>query len=354
MDLNDHKQLLDNISTSILWLDDELIVQYANPSAENLLAMSARHLINKPLPANLFADPKALEQLEEHIKSGHPFTNREAELCLHNFQRIHVDYSVTPLRQANQNSLIIIELRPLDRLLRISKEDSLIHNHQATRALVRGVAHEIKNPLGGIRGAAQLLAKAINDKSLKEYTDVIIEEADRLRNLADQMLGPRKLPRYQATNILECLERVRSLILAETPSSLVIVRDYDPSIPELMADSGQLIQALLNITRNAQQALHEGHTPNGRITFRTRVARQFTIGDQRYRLILKIEIEDNGPGISSELLDTLFYPMVSGRANGTGLGLSISQSIINQHKGLIECDSKAGSTCFRLLLPLIS
>ncbi|HCB40980.1 MAG TPA: PAS domain-containing sensor histidine kinase, partial [Gammaproteobacteria bacterium] len=245
------------------------------------------------------------------------------------------------------------ELRPLDRLMRISREDNLINAHHATRALVRGVAHEVKNPLGGIRGAAQLLARELPDDSLREYTDIIIAEVDRLRNLVDQMLGPRKLPKWAQINIHEILERVRSVLTAETGDPVVIERDYDPSLPEMCGDKDQLIQAILNIVRNAKQALMDDEEQkNPTVILRTRALRQFTIGHTRHRLILLVEIEDNGPGISQEMQETMFYPMISGRASGTGLGLSISQSIINQHHGLVECESSPGKTTFRLLLPL--
>jgi two-component system nitrogen regulation sensor histidine kinase GlnL len=266
-------------------------------------------------------------------------------------QTATADYTVTPVTDGRLRTLLV-EVRPLDRLLRISREDGLLSDHQATRALIRGVAHEVKNPLGGIRGAAQLLARELTDPDLKDYTNVVIAEADRLRNLVDRMLGPRAIPQLKPTNIHEVLERVRSIVEVETKGTVKLVRDYDPSLPDLNADADQLIQATLNIVRNSLQALNENRDQkHPTITLRTRPLRQFTIGTIRYRLTMLVEIEDNGPGIDKELIETIFYPMVSGRAKGTGLGLSISQSIISQHHGLIECDSKPGKTIFRLLLP---
>jgi len=219
--------------------------------------------------------------------------------------------------------------------------------------LVRGLAHEIKNPLGGIRGAAQLLARQLPEESLRDYTNVIIEEADRLRNLVDRMLGSNKLPSLAMTNIHEVLERVCSLVEAESQGCITLARDYDPSLPDVLIDREQMIQAVLNIVRNAMQAISsQNELRLGRITLRSRALRQFTIGHVRHRLVARVEIIDNGPGIPAELQDTLFYPMVSGRPDGTGLGLAITQNIISQHQGLIECESHAGHTAFSIYLPL--
>jgi len=244
-------------------------------------------------------------------------------------------------------------VHPRDRLLRITKEEAQLSKQETTKLLVRGLAHEIKNPLGGIRGAAQLLSRELPEEHLKDYTNVIIEEADRLRNLVDRMLGSNKLPSLAMTNVHEVLERVCSLVDAESQGRITLVRDYDPSIPEVLVDREQMIQAVLNIVRNAMQALTSGNEAHmGRITLRTRALRQFTIGHTRHRLVVKTEIIDNGPGIPPELQDTLFYPMVSGRPDGTGLGLAITQNIISQHQGLIECESHPGHTVFSIFLPL--
>jgi two-component system nitrogen regulation sensor histidine kinase GlnL len=214
--------------------------------------------------------------------------------------------------------------------------------------LVRGLAHEIKNPLGGLRGAAQLLDMELSDPELKEYTQIIIAESDRLQGLMDKMLGPNKPPQKSPLNIHEVLERIRTLVQAESTGNIVIHADYDPSIPDIIADKNQLIQALLNIVRNAVQAINK----QGLIMFKTRIHRQMTIGRKRYRLTLRIDIMDNGPGIEPDMMHQIFYPMITGRAEGTGLGLSIAQSLINHHNGLIECTSEPGNTVFSIYLPL--
>lgn len=347
-----HKRLLDHLTTAVVLLDEELLIRYLNPAAEMLLSLSAKRALGQSLPACFSESPEAAAALKRCVDDGHPFTRREARLQLTPEHEVTVDYSVAQLSDKGRDPMLLMEMQQLDRMLRISREDALIHAYQATRALVRGVAHEIKNPLGGIRGAAQLLERALPDPELSEYTRVIIDETDRLRNLADRMLGPRRLPNFSSINIHECLEHVRQLAIAEQPGQVRFERDYDPSLPEVAADRDQIIQVLLNLVRNAVQALTESPTEHPRIILRTRVLRQFTIGAQRHRLVARIDIEDNGPGISEELRETLFYPMVSGRAAGSGLGLSIAQSIISQHQGLLECESVSGKTLFTLLLPL--
>ena len=236
----------------------------------------------------------------------------------------------------------------MDWRLRISREENIIAQHHTTRALVRNLAHEIKNPLGGLRGAAQLLERELPDPALREYTRIIIGEADRLRNLVDRMLGPNQLPIHSDVSIHEIMERVRSLVEAEAPSGVRIERDYDPSIPPLWGDADRLIQAMLNVVRNAVQAVGR----RGVITLRSRVQRQYTIGAKRHKLVARLDVVDDGPGIPPGQQEQIFYPMISGRPDGTGLGLSIAQSIINQHGGLIECASRPGETVFTLLLPL--
>ncbi len=349
------KRLLDNLSTAVLLVDDGLKVRYLNPAAEMLLAISRTRALEAPL-GDVFielGDEDPLNALRNTLRTAHPFTKREAHLKV-GLHEIVVDYTVAALIAPGERTLLLIEMQQMDRLLRISREEALLANHSATRQLIRGVAHEIKNPLGGIRGAAQLLARALPPEAdLGEYTNIIVEETDRLRNLADRMLGPRKLPHLQDVNIHECLERVRSLVLVEAEGRVHIQRDYDPSLPELRADPDQLIQAILNITGNALQALMENPSDRApRITLRSRPLRQFTIGAVRHRLVMRIEIIDNGPGIPEQLIESIFYPMVSGRAAGTGLGLSIAQDIIHQYHGLIECESKPGETVFSILLPL--
>ena len=347
-----HRLLLDNLTTATLLLNDELRLEYMNPAAEMLLAISGQRSHGQFISELFTESPEALNALHQAVVQAHPFTKREAHLTSLNGQSLVVDYAVTPILSRG-TTLLLLEVHPRDRLLRISKEEAQLSKQETTKMLVRGLAHEIKNPLGGIRGAAQLLARELPATELRDYTDVIIEEADRLRNLVDRMLGSNKLPALSPTNIHEVLERVCSLVDLESQGSITLVRDYDPSIPELLVDREQMIQAVLNIVRNAMQALaSQPEQRLGRITLRTRSLRQFTIGHTRHRLVCKVEIIDNGPGIPAELQETLFYPMVSGRADGTGLGLAITQTILSQHQGLIECESHPGHTLFSIFLPL--
>lgn len=348
------RRLLENLSTAVVLLDDHLCVLYVNPAAEQLFATSSTHLMGQPVEQFCWENDKSLEDLRSALRELHPYTKREAQLHFPtSSQPAVVDYTVTPLVDPGTQKQVLLELRPLDRLMRISREDNLFAANQATRALVRGVAHEVKNPLGGIRGAAQLLSRELADPQLQEYTEIIINETDRLRNLVDKMLGPRKPLEFHRVNIHLVLERVRAIINAEIGNMIAVERDYDPSLPEVWADSDQLIQAVLNIVRNACQALLENpNQEKPRVIIRSRAMRQFTIGSIRHRLTCLVEVEDNGPGISKELSETLFYPMVSGRPQGTGLGLSIAQSIVQQHRGLIECESMSGRTLFRILIPI--
>ncbi|AIN60650.1 MULTISPECIES: nitrogen regulation protein NR(II) [Pseudomonas] len=347
-----HRLLLDNLTTATLLLNAELRLEYMNPAAEMLLAVSGQRSHGQFISELFTESAEALNSLRQAVEQAHPFTKREAQLTSLTGQSITVDYAVTPILHQGQ-TLLLLEVHPRDRLLRITKEEAQLSKQETTKMLVRGLAHEIKNPLGGIRGAAQLLARELPEDGLRDYTNVIIEEADRLRNLVDRMLGSNKLPSLSMTNIHEVLERVCSLVEAESQGGITLVRDYDPSLPDVLIDREQMIQAVLNIVRNAMQAIAgQNELRLGRITLRSRAVRQFTIGHVRHRLVARIEIIDNGPGIPAELQDTLFYPMVSGRPDGTGLGLAITQNIISQHQGLIECESHAGHTTFSIYLPL--
>lgn len=346
-----HKLLLDNLSTAIIQVDHHLCLTYLNPAAEMLFACGANRAIGLPVDQLFYETDSTPEAWKQAAVAGHPFTKRESQITLPNGAQNIVDYTVSPVLTP-EGYCLVVELQARDRLLRISREEELFAQQETLRTLVRGMAHEIKNPLGGIRGAAQLLERALPDDSLKDYTEVIISEADRLRNLVDRMLGPRKMPNFTALNIHKVLEHVYALIRAEADPQLRLIRDYDPSIPDLNGDQEQLIQAILNIVRNAMQALEESGQQDRSITFRTRAKRQFTLGSERHRLLCQVDIIDNGPGIPTELLETLFYPLVTGRAEGTGLGLSIAQTILHQHHGLIECESRPGETRFRLLIPL--
>jgi len=354
MTINDalHRLLLDNLTTATLLLNADLRLEYMNPAAEMLLAVSGQRSHGQFISELFTESSEALSALRQAVEEAHPFNKREAVLTAVTGQTLTVDYAVTPILNRGE-TLLLLEVHPRDRLLRITKEEAQLSKQETTKLLVRGLAHEIKNPLGGIRGAAQLLARELPNEDLKDYTNVIIEEADRLRNLVDRMLGSNKLPALAMANVHEVLERVGSLIEAESQGSIILVRDYDPSIPDVLIDREQMIQAVLNIVRNAMQAIgSQNELRLGRITLRTRTLRQFTIGHIRHRLVARLEIIDNGPGIPAELQDTIFYPMVSGRADGTGLGLAITQNIISQHQGLIECESHPGHTVFSIFLPL--
>jgi len=351
-----HRRILENLSTAVFLLDHSLRVAYINPAAEMLLKISHKRILSSSFN-DLFAklETQLINEMHAILESGHTYTQRECELFLHNGTRLLADCTVSayPLTSTNEPSLII-ELQSKDRLIRITREEQLHENQETAKILIRGLAHEIKNPLGGIRGAAQLLEAELSDEALHDYTKVIIDEADRLRNLVDRMLGSNKALSISDINIHEILERVCALIHAESGGSVRLIKDYDPSIPILKGDKGQLIQAFLNITKNALQALSKqasiGQTAS--ITIRSRTMRQFTIGHTRHRLVAKIEFIDNGPGIPKEFIQNIFYPMISGRAEGTGLGLSITQNILANHQGLVECESQPGETNFIVYLPL--
>jgi len=348
-----HNVLIDHLSTAVLQLNRDLQIEYLNPAAEILLEISRRRIYGQKISQAFFENEGSLAALESAVISGYPYTKRETEILLPTGKKLLLDYTVTPIMSLNSTDSLLIELYPRDHMKRISQEDEFIATHQTSKELVRSLAHEIKNPLGGIRGAAQLISRSFKDEALKDYTQVIIEESDRLRDLVDRLLGPRKLPETEALNIHKVIERVNQLITVESEKQLTILRDYDPSIPDIVGDKSQLIQALLNITRNAMQALLENHQTNDKcITIVTRALRQFTIGTKRHRLVCCISVIDNGPGIPDALLKTLFYPMVSGRPDGTGLGLSIAQSIVHQHHGLIECNSQPDNTEFNIYLPI--
>lgn len=346
---DDALRVLELMTTSVLVLDRRLHVHYMNPAAEMLFALSFRLARGQAYEALAGGADAMVDGMRRCLTTGHPYTERELHLMLPGERPITVDCTVSPMSEDESTPLeLLVELRQVDRLLKISREEQLVAQHHTSRMLVRNLAHEIKNPLGGIRGAAQLLEGEFEDEALKEYTRIIIGEADRLRNLVDRMLGPNQLPNYRLVNVHEMLERVRALVQAESGGALVIERDYDPSIPPIVADADQLIQAILNIVRNAAQALEH----QGSILLRTRVQRQFTIGQRRHKLVVRLDIVDNGPGIPDSLREEIFYPMISGRADGTGLGLSIAHTLISQHGGLVECASRPGETVFTLYLPL--
>lgn len=345
--------VLDNLATGVLLLGSGFQITYLNAAAEDLLAASAQRVVGLQAES-LFVDaPKKRTIFREAMSSHQVFTERKAKLILHDRSEITVDYVVTPLNMGSEAALLL-ELQSMDRTLRIDREEALISAHDTSRNLVRGLAHEIKNPLGGIRGASQLLAQELDRTELVEYTDIIMAEVERLRELVDRLLGPTSPGKFSMVNIHEVCQRVATLVEAETERKLVIRKDYDPSIPELLGDREQLVQAILNLLRNAMQALDTADMigRGGEIAMRSRIVNNFTIGKHQHRSVCRLDIIDNGPGIPPEIADRIFYPMISGRAAGTGLGLPIAQSVINQHQGLIQCETRPGETRFSVFLPL--
>ncbi len=342
-------RVLDGMATALLLFDGRLRLEYINPAGENLFSVSARHLLGQPFHALIEADRGLEAQMRTVLAEQHPLTRHEVALALGNQAPAMFDLTALPLIDPGQPVELLVELHPVNRLLRIAREEGKQAQERTTREILRGLAHEVKNPLGGLRGAAQLLERQLDSEELKEYTQVIIDEADRLQTLMDRMLGPTRVPAMAPLNIHSVLERVLRLMQAEEAGSVVLARDYDPSIPEVQGDVGQLVQAVLNIVRNARQAVDDVH---GRITLRTRIERMCTIGRRRHNLAARIEVIDNGPGIPEEMQERIFFPMVTGRAEGTGLGLSIAQNIVQQHDGVIEVDSVPGRTVFAILLPI--
>ncbi|MCK5902616.1 MAG: PAS domain-containing protein [Cocleimonas sp.] len=339
-------ELSDILTTAVVLLDTALCVSYMNVAAEVLFGQSRQRVMGKPC-SYLFNTHIAAHYLEFALHNRDPQTLRECTLkTMH--EEIIVDCIASPLRYEGDLEGVIVELRRIDQQLRLSREHQLWKEQEATQTLVRGLAHEIKNPLGGVRGAAQLLEGELIDPELKEYTHIIISEADRLKVLVDRMLGSPHPQKKEPINIHEVLERVRKLVQSDLPEQVKLRFDYDPSIPELCADKDRLIQIVLNITGNAVKAVGN----QGLILFRTRVMRYLTLNRKTYRLVLRLEIIDDGEGVPKALQDKVFFPMISGSAEGTGLGLSIAQSLANKHNGLIEFESKPGRTRFVLLLPI--
>jgi two-component system nitrogen regulation sensor histidine kinase GlnL len=337
--------ILDGLSTAVIVLDEALRVDSLNAAAEHLFAISRRHAIGAELSVAVPHLGLHVQRLREALAAGTGFIERELRLQRNGDEPLTVDCMVTPTMTGKPG--LLMEITAVDRHLRSTRDEWLVTSQQASRELVRGLAHEIKNPLGGIRGAAQLLEREFPDSQHREYTRVIIREVDRLQNLVNRMLGPNRAPQKSFINIHEVLEHVRRLIEAEAVPGVTVVRDYDPSVPDIEVDKEQLIQAVLNIARNALQALNG----NGRITMRSRTRRQITMAGQRHRIVAQIDIEDSGAGIPEQLLEKIFYPMVTTRAEGTGLGLPIAQYLIHSHGGMIECKSRPGCTVFSIYLP---
>ena len=334
----------DILATAVLIVDEERVTRYINPAAENMLGISALHALGRPL-ISLTTDCTVLVRVVDHaLSEGSSFTEHDLELPI-NGHSVVLCATVTPLE--GEQGVAVIELHPAAGNVRIARDEQVMAQSQASQNLLRQLAHEIRNPLGGIRGAAQLLEAELEDTDLREYTQVIIQETNRLQSLLDRLLTPAKRPVVEAVNIHEVLERVRSLLLAEF-TQLDILRDYDISLPDLEGDPEQLIQAVLNIARNAAQAM-EG---TGHITLKTRVARQVTLAMKRWRHALRLDVIDDGPGIPEDILGQVFLPLVSGREGGSGLGLTLAQSLVQRHEGAIHVESQPGNTRFSIYLPI--
>jgi len=339
--------VLDSLSTGIILLDEHLLIVALNPAAENILGISQQRACGRSLLRLVDDEPEMRDILTRVVQTGDHYAN-EIHLApteVHGDERV-VDCRVSPIR--TDTAVLLIEMNDVTRRSQITRENALLIQHGAGRQMIRQLAHEIKNPLGGIRGAAQLLERQLENEELHEYTDVVISETDRLAGLVDTLLGPGGPPKKQPVNIHELLEYVVRLVETEDEKKLTVQRDYDPGLPLIDLDRAQMIQAFLNLLRNAAAAL-DGH---GKVTLRSRAVTNFTIGDLRHRVIASIEIEDDGPGIPLELQDTVFYPLVTNRPDGTGLGLPAAQELLSRHGGLIEFESRPGRTVFYVRIPL--
>jgi two-component system, NtrC family, nitrogen regulation sensor histidine kinase GlnL len=337
---------LEHIATAAILLDEQSRIAYINPAAEHLFDVSSKNLLGHPVQHVFTHTEQLINAMQQALHNQASFIEHDLTLGTHAHGKLQLRCAATPLQFSKD--YLLLEFHPMDRPLKLAREEQMLDQTQASRLLLRNLAHEIKNPLGGIRGAAQLLEQELDKPALHEYTQVIIQEADRLRTLMEKLLSPQNATHYSALNIHEVLERVRSVVLAEMAEGLTIRRDYDTSLPALIGDKEQLIQVVLNIVRTAAQAMHG----KGQITLRTRIARQVTLIKRRHKLAVMLQIIDDGPGISPELKDKIFYPLVSGRPDGHGLGLTLAQDYVSQHRGTIEFDSEPGRTCFTILLPL--
>jgi len=351
MSTHSYTQAFDLLATLVAVVRVDGKVVFANSALEDVLGVSKRHIIGVSL-SQYFVKPAGFESVLKGAQTN-AFAVMRYDAHLHRplMDSLPVHVIVAP---TDNNNEVLVELLPLEQQARLEREDRLIDQAQANKELIRNLAHEIKNPLGGIRGAAQLLQMEVAGRDLVEYTQVIVHEADRLQLLVDRLLAPHRRPHVVGDiNIHEVCERVRSLVLAEFPRGLKVVRDYDISIPDIRGDREQLIQAVLNIVHNAAHALSERIAEgDAQIVLKTRINRQVTFGKKRYKLALELHVVDNGPGIPEEIKDRLFFPLVSGRDGGSGLGLNLAQTFVQQHHGLIECDSESGRTDFRIVIPL--
>ncbi len=347
-------ELLDALVTSVFLLDQDLNVGYLNAAAQTLLGLGPNQALGRNITELTRGAETLLPLFDRARKGGEGVVQRElAWPAPGGVDRI-LDCAVTQIAFGQDSARLLLEIEDITQHRRLTRENALLAQLGGSRLMVRQLAHEIKNPLGGLRGAAQLLERELLDPGLREYTRVIISEADRLTHLLDSMLGPGRPPAKQLINVHEILERVYHLLRSEAPEGVVVHRDYDPSLPPLTVDPNHIIQAMLNLGRNAIQALSGGNVPSPRLVLRTRAVSNASVGARRHRLVASIQFEDNGPGVLPEIRDTIFYPLVSGRADGTGLGLGIAQDLVSRHGGLIEFDSAPGRTIFVISLPMDS
>ena len=344
---------LDLLATMVAVVTPEGECVFANSSFENALGLSRRSM-SRGSAFDWFVEAQLLHGTVAAVSSNAFATSRlDAQLRKPGASHGETLPVQVTVNQIEGSRNVVFEVVEIEQQTRQEREERALEQAQATKELIRNLAHEIKNPLGGIRGAAQLLEMEIESRPLTEYTQVIIDEADRLQVLVDRLLAPHRKPHVVGNvNIHEVCERVRALIDAEFPKGLTTERDYDTSIPEFRGDREQLIQAVLNIAHNAAEALAERiEIGDARITLRTRVARQITLGKHRYRLALELHIEDNGPGVPESLRERIFFPLVSGREGGSGLGLTLAQTFIQQHHGTVEFESEPGRTVFKIVIP---
>ena len=347
-------ELLDALVTSVFVLDRELRVDYLNAAAQTLVGLSANQALGRRINELARGAETLLPLFDRALAGVDGVVHRElAWPGPGGIDRI-LDCAVTQAAIGPDGSRLLLEIEDITQRRRLSRDNALLAQLGGSRLMVRQLAHEIKNPLGGLRGAAQLLERELLDPELREYTRVIINEADRLTHLLDSMLGPGRPPAKQSVNMHELLERVYQLLRGEAAPGVVVERDYDPSLPPITVDPNHIIQAMLNLGRNALQALSGAGVPLPRLVLRTRAAINVSVGATRHRLVASIQFEDNGPGVPPEIRDTIFYPLVSGRADGTGLGLGIAQDLVSRHGGLIEFDSAPGRTIFTISLPMES
>ncbi|MHB1531401.1 nitrogen regulation protein NR(II) [Acidithiobacillus sp.] len=337
--------VIDALESAVMLLDTQGVIGYLNPAAENLLQVSSRHALGQPLAAlcQLKAEGGLPPLLEEARTAEGAILRRSSDLFLPEGGSMVVDLVVTPF-----GDQLVVEMRPMELPARHAEEEMQERNYSAAQEILRGLAHEIKNPLGGLRGATQLLERELERPELREYTQIILHEVDRLHHLVDRLQGPRSKPQMAIANIHQVLEYVRRLVLAELPTGITLRFDYDPSIPDFPADQEQLVQVFLNLLRNARQALNR----SGQILVRTRVERYVTLHHQRHRLVLRVDVEDDGPGVPAEMLSRIFLPLVTSRAEGMGMGLAIAQGLVRGHGGSIHCRSHTGETVFSVYLPL--